>query len=162
VQKPPSTVGDVFVRHERAGIFLLCLAACCFALDSYLVVETVLFLRTAVQTDGTVVENREEFVSARGGGYMTYVPIVEFTANDGIVRSVEASAGSREPAMIGGSVPVFYPPNYPQRARIGGYSLWHWSACSAASGTFFLLLGLLGANYRRLHGRMYTTDRTHA
>lgn len=97
------------------------------------------FIDTAETATGTVTE----LVRSRSSDSTTYAPVVSFVATDGEQYSFTHNISRNPPAYSQGEqVPVLYPPDNPNRARIeSAFSLWGGALIVGALGAVFALIG---------------------
>jgi len=107
------------------------------------------FLKTAVSTQGTVIElvrsrsSSSSSSSSSSNSDYTYAPVVEFETQDGRRVEFKSSTSSNPPSYSRGEkVEVLYQETSPENAKIQGFfSLW---GLSMIVGIFGLILSLIG------------------
>ena len=129
---------------KKPGLFKILFGGIGIALlvgAAALVLNTRNFIANAARTTGTVVELRE--VRDSDDGSITYKPVVNFTAPDGISVTFESSFSSRPAAYsVGESVEVLFAPGEPSKARIDGFgSLWLGPLIMSILGLAFTAVG---------------------
>jgi hypothetical protein len=117
------------------GIFLV-VGLIMLALGLFLLVRTLRFLRTAVETTGTIVDFR--------GSGDEFQRVVEFKTHEGkTIRWTERSASGQQ-GHVGDEIPMKYNPEKPNQARISRTSdLWLGSGALSLSGLGFAGVGLV-------------------
>lgn len=102
------------------------------------------FIKTAVPTEGEVVETIRRQISTRKGSTTKYYYRVRYAV--GQEQSIEAvlEQGTSSPEYkVGERVPILYEPDHPRLAAINVFSmLWFNVALLAAFGGYFLAVGL--------------------
>lgn len=110
------------------------------------------FLRTAVDAEGVVVDNRAYFTNTESAGHHRYQPVVAFRAADGATHQFEDAVGTNTPPYpVGTALAVKYDPANPDDARIatsfrltGGNTVFGlFGGVFFALGAVCLLIGLL-------------------
>ena len=106
----------------------------------YLYNDNRVFLATAKETDGEVVE----LISKRDSDGTTYRPRVRYRPQGGYDMFFESSVSSNPPAFdVGEKVKVLYEPGNPQSAKINSFmSLWFGVLISGVLGLIFSAVGL--------------------
>lgn len=130
-------------RGERNGWLATAIGMVLFAASGCLALGNLWGLRTAVATEGTVVSNREHPFKFNGEDRIGYYPVVEYLDRQGAARRAEPSFHREKPIPIGTRLPVYYSPDDPGRARVGGSFLWDWPIGMAGIGGFSLGFGCL-------------------
>jgi len=98
---------------------LICVGALVVVIGLAFCVHTLLFLRRAVETTGTVVGHKTITSSRRAASH----PIVEFQTPDGKTITFTDNTSAGDWVQIeGNTVKVAYDPNNPERARIKKFS----------------------------------------
>jgi hypothetical protein len=122
------------------GVIFLAVGAIQLGLGIFFFARTRRFLRTAVETTGTIVDLVESR-SSEGG--TSYKAVVEFQTADGRSMKWTESMASNPPAGdIGEQIPIKYDPKNPSRARIAKrFRLWFVSALLGLLGLLFLGIG---------------------
>ncbi len=113
--------------------------------------DTQTFLKTAVSTNGTVVE----LVRSRSNDSITYSPIVNFHDKSGQLTEIISSSSSNPPGYFKGEVvEVLYQESFPKDAKINGFfALWGGAIILGAIGAVFFLIGFSIIMYARLKGK---------
>jgi hypothetical protein len=124
---------DVAAAGITFGVALILLA-----IGTIPVMRTLLFLRTAEETTGTIVELRE----GQGEGPI-FQAVVEFKTHEGqTIRWTQPGWRSRFPGNVGDEIRMKYNPQNPNRARTADmHSTWVFGVVFSSFG---LLLGAIG------------------
>ena len=122
------------------GLIFLAVGAVQLGLGIFFYVRTRRFLRTAVETTGTIVDLIESR-SSEGG--TTFQAVVEFQTADGrSIRWQESMASNPPAGQPGEQIPVKYDPANPDKARIAKtFRLWFLSGLLVLLGLVFLAIG---------------------
>jgi hypothetical protein len=122
------------------GVIFLAVGAVQLGLGVFFWLRTRRFLRTAVSTDGTIVELIE---SSGSEGGTVYQAVVEFQTADGrTVRWQESMASNPPAGQRGDRVPMKYDPSDPDNARIAKtFRMWFLSGLFGLLGLLFLGIG---------------------
>lgn len=152
--------GEQAVRRTRRAprwiaLMIALIGVALLAGAGYAAWSEVAFRRSAVETDGQVVEMLHE-VSRRTGGRRSsvYRPVFTFTLPDGRVVRAEGAVASNPPCCrVGETVRVRYDPARPERAAIVGFmESWFLAVLLGGMGVVFLGLGLLGLRFASRQG----------
>ena len=105
----------------------------------FLFSNTQSFLKTALITEGTVIDLQP----SRSSDSVTYAPVVEFQTFDGSIIEFTSSTSSNPPSYSRGeTVDVLYQGSFPERAKINGFfSLWGAALIVGFLGLVFFLIG---------------------
>jgi hypothetical protein len=122
------------------GVIFLAVGAIQLGLGIFFFARTRRFLRTAVETTGTIVDLVESR-SSEGG--TTYKAVVQFQTADGRSITWTETMASNPPAgQIGEQTPIKYDPANPNKARIAKrFRLWFLSGLLGLLGLLFLGIG---------------------
>lgn len=108
------------------------------------------FLSDAVEVSATVVDVRTEqstaaLLPAEEGSGITYYPIIEYVASDGIVRRFESRAGTQRALYApGDEVSVLVSESNPESVRLSNpFNVWGRAIVTGGLGLGFLAIGLL-------------------
>jgi len=132
-----------WLRPKPWWLVLPVLAVClaCVGTGGYFTVDNLLLISAATTAEGEIVSNRMQWRQGRFERWRAYFVSVEFTAHDDLRRSVESVDYYYSPMPVGESVPVYYLPEDPVTARIGGKFLWtrvyRWAAPGVVGLVFF-------------------------
>jgi hypothetical protein len=130
-------------RGETNGWACAAVGVILIAVGVGLAIETWVFLRSAIEVEGEVIANRKEIVRNKGGEKMTHVPRVRYVDRARGVHQIEAPRELDEPLPLGAILAVYYRPDDPASARLGGDFLWSWAIGFPLLGGFFLTIGTL-------------------
>ena len=124
------------------GVIFIAIGAIFIGLGIFFFIRTRRFLRTAVETAGTIVELRESWGSEGG---TVYSAVVEFQTADGRSIRWEESMASNPPAgQPGEQLVMKYDPANPQRARIAKATrMWFMPVLFGGLGLLFLVIGVV-------------------
>ncbi len=105
----------------------------------FLFTSTQDFLKSAVTTDGVVVE----LIRSRSDDSIVYYPAVEFRTQSGTTIEFTGSTGSNPPSYFQGeAVTVLYQESSPNHAKIKGFfSVWGVTTIVGGLGALFFLIG---------------------
>lgn len=99
-------------------------------------IETVVFIRAATRTEGTVIR----FGTTRNtDGHTMYLPVFQYRSNDGSAYEHTSSVASKPPAyVIGETATIFYSKKNPRKAKLNTFSeLWLFKLIFLFLGLFF-------------------------
>ena len=102
------------------------------------------FLKNAVTTNGTVIENERSTHRRKGRSEaVTYHPVIAFKTDNGSALEFTSSAGTNKKTYAKGDVvEVLYLKSSPQEAKMNSFfSLWGVSVILGALGAVFLIVG---------------------
>jgi hypothetical protein len=124
------------------GVIFLAIGAVFIALAAFFLERIRRFLRTAVSTEGVVLELIE---SSGSEGGTVYQAVVQFETADGRTIRWQESMASNPPAgQVGDQVPMKYDPANPQQARVAKtFRLWFLPGLFASLGILFLGIGAI-------------------
>jgi Protein of unknown function (DUF3592) len=124
------------------GIIFLAVGAVQLGLGVFFLARTRRFLRTAVDTTGTIVDLLESH-SSEGG--TTFQAVVEFQTADGrTIQWTERMASNPPAGQSGDQVPMKYDPTDPDDARIAKtFRLWFLSGLLGLLGPLFFGIGVV-------------------
>lgn len=124
------------------GVIFLAIGAVFIGLSAFFVARIRRFLRTAVSTEGVILELIE---SSGSEGGTVYQAVVEFETADGrTIRWQESMASNPPPGQAGDRVPMKYDPANPQEARIAKtFRLWFLPGLFACLGLLFFGIGAI-------------------
>ena len=124
------------------GVIFLAVAAVMLALGFLFFSRTRRFLRTAVDTTGTIVDLVE---SSGSEGGTVYQAVVEFRTADGrTVRWQESMASNPPAGHRGDDIAMKYDPADPNKARIAKATrMWFMPVLFGGLGLLFLVLGVI-------------------
>ena len=96
---------------------------CVLALDAVLAIRNAIFIHTAINSDGAILELRR-VQSSRNGH--SYAPVFRFAADDGQIYMVVSSNSNNPPGFrVGEHVKVLYQHGRPEHAKIDSFiQLW--------------------------------------
>lgn len=131
---------------DEKAILLLCGVICLvvglilLAIGTIPVVRTLLFLRTAIEAPGTIVDLRVE----TGGESTQYQAAYEFKTHEGeTIRWRQFGWRSTFPGNVGDEVTMKYNPKNPKRARTANArDMWLFGASIGISGLIVTGFGL--------------------
>jgi len=123
-------------------VLFLLLGVGLLAGSGYAAWAEIQFRRTALETEGQVVEMLTRSSRRDGRVSYNYVPVFAFSLPDGTKRRVEGSIASNPPCCtVGERVRVRYQPDAPERAQMTGFmESWFVATLLGGIGTVFLLL----------------------
>lgn len=102
-------------------------------LGLFVLIDSLLFLKNATATTGTVTACSKEKYGC--------TPTVDFTAADGETVTVTMSIFLPYRLIIGQRVLILYTPDNPQNARISDFlSLWYWPLVFWGFGGFYFVV----------------------
>ncbi|WP_129128228.1 DUF3592 domain-containing protein [Geomonas oryzae] len=135
---PPKTGHTVWPLYLFLTIFFI-VGSCCLLYAPVKAVKTLIFIRNAAVTIGTV----EELVAKHGSKSTTYAPSVAFNTPDGrMVRFISKVSGSRSAYNVGQRLEVYYDPANEGNAEINGFiPLWMPVIILSALGLSFSGIG---------------------
>lgn len=123
-----------------AARLLLALGVVCLLLGAYLLSQS-LSLGDTLHATGTVTGYRE----IRDGGELRYRPRVRFNTEDGDIVTIEGQlATTTQRFPVGEQVPVLYPRQEPQKARVALFAdNWLGPIAALVVGLLALIGGIL-------------------
>ena len=123
------------------GVIFIAIGAVFIGLGIFFFIRTRRFLRTAVETAGTIVELRE---SSGSEGGTVYSAVVEFQTADGRSIRWEESMASNPPAgQPGEQLVMKYDPANPNKARIAKATrMWFMPMLFGGLGLLFFVIGV--------------------
>jgi hypothetical protein len=123
------------------GVIFLAVGAIQLGLGVFFLVRTRRFLRTAVDTTGTIVDLVE---SSGSEGGTAYSAVVEFGAADGrTIRWKESMSSNPSVGRKGDQLPMKYDPADPNNARVAKATrMWFMPGLFGGLGLLFLGLGV--------------------
>ena len=124
------------------GVIFIAVGAVFIGLGIFFFIRTRRFLRTAVETAGTIVELRE---SSGSQGGTVYSAVVEFQTTDGRSIRWEESMASNPPAgQPGEQLVMKYDPANPNKARIAKATrMWFMPMLFGGLGLLFFVIGVV-------------------
>ncbi|HMF03550.1 MAG TPA: DUF3592 domain-containing protein [Acidimicrobiia bacterium] len=124
------------------GVIFIAVGAVFIGLGIFFFIRTRRFLRTAVETAGTIVELRE---SSGSEGGTVYSAVVEFQTTDGRSIRWEESMASNPPAgQPGEQLVMKYDPANPNKARIAKATrMWFMPMLFGGLGLLFFVIGVV-------------------
>lgn len=117
-------------------IFLI-VGILCFMLGCLLVYKTYQFRKTAIRSEGVVIDF-EESISKSDDGISTlmYAPIVVYYYNEQEYKFTSKVSSSSASKKVGDSIEILIDPNNPESARVNSYML-------MGAGLFMSVTGLI-------------------
>ncbi len=105
--------------------------------------DTRKFLKTSVETQGTVIKLSESVSNSSSDNSIMYRPVVQFTDNEGNLIEFSSSTSSNTPSYsIGEKVEVLYNQESPGDAKIKGFfSIWGKTTILGTLGVVFFTIG---------------------
>ena len=124
------------------GVIFIAIGAVFIGLGIFFFIRTRRFLRTAVETTGTIVELRE---SSGSEGGTVYSAVVDFQTADGRSIRWEESMASNPPAgQPGEQLVMKYDPANPNKARIAKATrMWFMPVLFGGLGLLFFVIGVV-------------------
>jgi hypothetical protein len=121
--------------------------------------DTQVFLKTAVSTNGTVVD----LIRSESSDSVTYSPIVNFHDKNGQLTEITSSSSSNPPSYFKGEiVEVLYQESFPEDAKINDFfALWGGATILGAIGAVFFLIGFSIIMYASMKGKKIKYLKTH-
>ncbi len=100
------------------------------------IIETVVFMRAANKTDGTVIRLG---TTRNSDGDTMYLPVFRYRTNDGSSYEHTSTVASKPPAYtVGETATIFYLKKNPRRAKLNSFSeLWLFKLIFTVVGLFF-------------------------
>jgi Protein of unknown function (DUF3592) len=127
------------IAYGFVGIF--CLVGPLFLLIAIgSAVHRAVFIHSARQAEGTVIEMRPTRSTRTGAG--TYIPVFQFTADDGRGYIIVSDVSVRSNAFsTGEQVRVLYERGHPENARMDAFTpLWLFSMVFGVVGAAFSII----------------------
>jgi hypothetical protein len=102
------------------------------------IIETVVFIRAANRTEGTVIRYGS---SRNSDGHSMYLPVFRYRTNDGSAYEYTSTVASKPPAYkIGETATIFYLKKNPRSAKLNSFmELWLVKLIFTILGLFFCI-----------------------